>query len=82
MTSWQLQTAKAKFSALIRDAKTKGPQAITRHGRTEAVILSKESYDAIRRPAVGLVEFLRASPFRGVSLNLRRNTTRSRTVEI
>lgn len=29
--SWQLQTAKARFSELFRLARTEGPQLITRH---------------------------------------------------
>ena len=37
MTLWQLQTAKAKLSEVIRTVKTKGSQAITLHGQEEAV---------------------------------------------
>ena len=81
MTSWQLQTAKAKFSELIRTAKTKGPQAITLHGQAEAVVLSKKDYDRLKKTGPNLVEFLKASPFHGVDLKIQRNKSTSRKVE-
>ena len=82
MTSWQLQTAKAKFSELIRTAKTQGPQAITLHGREEAVILSKKDYNRLKKNAPNLVEFFKGSPFHGLDLKIQRNKTASRKVEL
>jgi prevent-host-death family protein len=81
MTSWQLQTAKAKFSQLIRTAKTKGPQAITLHGHEEAVVLSKKDYDRLKKNGPNLVEFFKSSPFYGVDLKTQRNKSVSRKVE-
>jgi antitoxin Phd len=82
MTAWQLQTAKAKFSELIRNVQTKGPQAITLHGREEAVVLSKKDYDRLRKAGPNLVEFLKHSPFHGVDLKHHRNKSAARKVEI
>ena len=78
MTSWQLQTAKAKFSELIRTVKTKGPQAITLHGQAEAVVLSNKDYDRLKKNIPSLVEFFKGSPFHGLDLKIQRNKTVSR----
>lgn len=81
MTSWQLQTAKAHFSELIRTVKTKGPQSITLHGREEAVVISKKDYDRLRKTKPDLVEFFQESPFHGVDLKIHRNKSVSRKVD-
>ena len=41
---WALQDAKARFSEVVRKAKTEGPQKITVHGREEVVVISIEEY--------------------------------------
>lgn len=78
MTSWQLQTAKARFSEMIRVVKTKGPQSITLHGREEAVVISKRDYDRLKGNRPDLVTFFRKSPFSGLDLRLSRNKSISR----
>ena len=82
MTSWQLQTAKARLSELIRTVKTKGPQSITLHGREEAVLMSRKDYDSLRKNGPSLVKFFKDSPFHGVTLNIKRNKSVSRKVEL
>lgn len=82
MTSWQLQTAKSRFSELIRTVKTKGPQSITLHGHEEAVVISKKDYDRLRKAKPNLVEFFQDSPFRGIDLKFHRNKSISRKVEL
>jgi len=42
---WQLQTAKAQFSEVFRRARTEGPQHVTKAGKEEVVILSKEDFE-------------------------------------
>lgn len=42
--SWQLQEAKNKFSQVVDEAQSKGPQTITRHGKEVAVVLSASEY--------------------------------------
>jgi len=39
MTSWQVQDAKARFSELLEDTITKGPQIVTRRGVEAAVLV-------------------------------------------
>src|SRR6266851_10280778 len=42
--SWQIQTAKARFSEVFRRARTEGPQLITRQGKEGVVMISGEQY--------------------------------------
>ena len=44
MQSWQMQTAKARFSELVKQATQAGPQDITLHGRSVAVVVSRELF--------------------------------------
>jgi prevent-host-death family protein len=62
MQSWQMQTAKARLSELVKYAAQKGPQAITLHGRDVAVVVSRELFDRISSNEQSLVDFMRASP--------------------
>ncbi len=45
---WALQDAKAKLSAVVDLAATEGPQRITRHGRSAAVLLSEADFQRMR----------------------------------
>lgn len=62
MQTWQLQTAKARFSDLVRSAKVDGPQDITVHGRSVAVVMSRELFDRLSGNAQSLVAFIQQSP--------------------
>ncbi len=42
--TWQLQTAKNKFSQVVNQALQSGPQIITRRGVKTAVVISFEDY--------------------------------------
>lgn len=79
---WQLQEAKNKFSQLVKEALAKSPQVITRHGEEVVVILSKEEYDRLKKSQTGLVEFFRQSPLVGVDLDLERDQSYPRDVEL
>lgn len=65
MRSWQLQEAKARFSELVKQAASDGPQEITVRGRPVAILLSREEFDRL----VGgrsLVDFMQRSPLREI----------------
>jgi len=49
--TWQLQTAKAKFSEVVELCAEDGPQTITKHGRPIAHVISHNDYELLRRPA-------------------------------
>lgn len=42
MATWQLQTAKAKLSELLRAVRDEGPQIITVRGKDEYVVMRQE----------------------------------------
>ena len=65
MQSWQMQTAKARFSELVKDAAQEGPQDITLHGRSVAVVVSRELFDRLCGKEQSLVDLMRASPLAG-----------------
>ena len=67
---WALQDAKARFSEVVRKAKTEGPQHITVHGREEVVVVSVEEYRRVKGQRTGqaLVDLLQDSPLRDVTI--------------
>lgn len=62
MNTWQMQQAKARLSELVERAQRDGPQDITLHGRSVAVVLSRSAFDSLSVKAQSLVEFMRNSP--------------------
>lgn len=82
MRSWQVQDAKARFSDLLRHAARSGPQQITIRGRPAAVVLSVEEYERLRGPKPSLAEFLRNSPLAGIELQLDRDRSSSREIDL
>jgi prevent-host-death family protein len=68
---WALQDAKARFSEVVRKAKTEGPQRITVHGREEVVIVSVEEYRRMKGQRTGhaLVQLLQDSPLRDLTID-------------
>lgn len=82
--TWQLQTAKARFSEVFRLARTEGPQRITRQGKDAVVMLPVEQYDQLlrsRQPG-SLVRFFRESPLVGLELDLERDRDTGRDIEL
>ncbi|HKN33928.1 MAG TPA: type II toxin-antitoxin system Phd/YefM family antitoxin [Terriglobales bacterium] len=80
--AWTVAEAKAKFSELINKAQSEGPQKITKHGRTTAVIVAAEEWERKARRKGNLAEFLTTSPLRGSGLKLRRLPVRLRKIEL
>ncbi len=84
MTRWMLQTAKNKFSELIKRARSEGPQLVTKRGDDAAVVLSVEDFLALSAAAgADLVDFFRASPLREIPAELlTRDQDTGRDVEL
>lgn len=82
MQAWQVQDAKARFSELLRNAASDGPQAITVRGRTAAVVISSEEYERLKGRKPPLAAFLRDSPLAGIQLDPERDLSPPRDVEI
>lgn len=80
--TWTVAEAKAKFSELLDKANAEGPQKITKHGRTTAVVVAAEEWERNSERKGNLAEFLAASPLRGSGLKVRRMPIRLRKVEL
>jgi prevent-host-death family protein len=65
MQSWQMQTAKARFSEVVKHAADEGPQEITVHGRSVAVVISRELFDRLSGNQNSLLDFMQQSPLYG-----------------
>jgi prevent-host-death family protein len=79
---WQLQEAKNKFSEVVRKASEEGPQTVTKHGKDSVVVLSAEEYRKLERPKTSLVDFFQKSPLSKVEVDLKRDKSPSRHVEL
>jgi prevent-host-death family protein len=66
MQSWQMQDAKARLSEVVKRAERDGPQDITLHGRSVAVVLSRDRFDPLSGQAASVVDFMQASPLAGL----------------
>ena len=83
--SWQVQTAKARFSEVFRKARIEGPQWITRQGKEGVVMIAEEQYDRLvgkARQPKSLVQFFRQSPLVGVDLDLDRSRDSGRDIDL
>lgn len=66
MHAWQMQDAKARLSEVVKLAESEGPQTITLHGRSVAVVLSRTAFERLSGSGHSLVEFMRHSPLYGL----------------
>jgi len=82
MQTWQLQEAKGKFSEVVKRAQSQGPQNITVHGESVAVLISRRDYLKLTHPKPSLVELLRASPLAGSDLETTREQTLTRKIKL
>ena len=79
---WQLQEAKNKFSKLVEKARYEGPQFVTKHGKESVVVLSVEEYNKIVKPKSNLFHFMQNSPLCGISIDIERDKSGSRKIEL
>ena len=82
MKTWQLQEAKAQFSKVVRKAIEHEPQEITLHGKIAVVVVSKKDYDQLQKPKPSFVEFMRRSPLCDVELDIERDKSNTRNVDL
>ena len=62
MHTWQMQEAKARLSEVVKRAESEGPQDITLHGQSVAVLVSRSTFEHLSGSRHSLVEFMRQSP--------------------
>jgi prevent-host-death family protein len=83
--TWQLQTAKARFSELFRRARNEGPQFVTRQGKEQVVVIPLEQFERLTKRTRGprsLVQFFAESPLASVRLDLRRSEDTGRAIRL
>ncbi len=83
--SWQIQSAKARFSEVFRKARTEGPQRITRQGKEGVVMVAEEQFDQLvgkSRQPKNIVDFFRQSPLVGLELELKRDRSPARDIDL
>lgn len=79
---WQLQEAKNKFSEVVRKASEEGPQTVTKHGKDSVVVLSADDYRKLEQPKTSLIEFFQKSPLSKVEIDLKRDKSPARSIDL
>ena len=79
---WQLQEAKNRFSQVVNQALSEGPQIVTRRGEEVVVILSSDEYAKLKKSEPSLVDFFRNSPLAGIALDLERDRSLPRELDL
>ena len=83
MHVWQMQEAKARLSELVKCAESEGPQNITLHGQSVAVVVSRSMFERLTGNEHSLVDFMRRSPLvEADDITLERNTSLTREVSL
>jgi prevent-host-death family protein len=80
--NWTVAEAKAKFSEVIENANTRGPQTITKNGKTAAVVISPEEWRRKTERLGTLADFFAASPLRNSGLKIRRARKAPRPIKL
>jgi prevent-host-death family protein len=83
--SWQVQTAKARFSEVFRRARSEGPQRITRQGKEGVIMIADEAFERLvakSRQPKSLVQFFRTSPLMGMDLDMERDRDGGHDIEL
>ena len=81
---WRLQDAKARFSELVRMARSDGPQHVTLHGRDAVVVVDADDFQRLEGDRTGqlLIDALQASPHPEIEIEPRRSALPVRTVKL
>lgn len=80
--TWAFQDAKAKLSELVKKAVNEGPQSISVRGEPTVVVLSEKDYRALTVPSVSIVDFFRKSPLMNIKLDLSRDKSLPREIDL
>lgn len=80
--TWTVAEAKAKFSRLVQQAHSRGPQTITRNGRVAVVVVAAAEWERKAKRTGNLAEFFLSSPLRGSGAKVRPSGIRLRKTEL
>jgi len=76
---WKLQDAKARFSELVRRARTEGPQRVTVRGQDAVVVIAADELERLlpaTDDAMPFVAFMESLSVDGLDLTRDRDTGR------
>lgn len=76
------ETQKNRLSHLVEQAAQGHAQTITVRGQPRAVVISIDDDVRLTQPHIGLVEFLRETPWFGVDLHLERSSEPGRAAHL
>jgi antitoxin Phd len=62
MRTWQLQEARSRFSELVSAALARGPQRVTRHGKSAVIVVSEADWQEITRKVPSFGQLLAQCP--------------------
>jgi len=82
MKQWALQDAKAHLSEVVRAARDHEPQEITLRGEPAVVVLSSDDYRKLVKPEPSFVELIRSSPLMDSDIDLTRQDSMTRDIEL
>jgi antitoxin Phd len=81
--SWKLEDAKARFSEVVRLARTEGPQRVTVRGKDAVVVVAVETLEKLlppEKPRQNLVAFLQGLGIGDLDLTREYDTGRDITL--
>lgn len=79
---WTVAEAKARFSELVDEARSNGPQTVTRRGRPAVVVVSSDEWERKTKRTGNLAEFFAASPLRDSGLEVERSKEPPRPLDL
>jgi prevent-host-death family protein len=80
--TWTVAEAKARFSELLDQVHSQGPQIVTKHGRKAAIVVSPEEWEQKTRRTGTLADFFATSPLRKSGIEIERSKDRLRKVHL
>jgi prevent-host-death family protein len=72
MRTWQLQEARRRFSELVSHALSRGPQRVTRHGKTAVIVVSEDEWNEVTQKIPSFGKLLANCPLDSKDLADRR----------
>ena len=81
-TIWKLQDAKSRFSKLVQDALTSGPQFVTKRGTETVVIISVDEYEKLISKKPVFKDFLLNCPKMDKDFKIERQKDYPRRIDL
>ena len=79
---WTVAEAKAKFSQVMEEARTHGPQTVTRNGRSAVVVVSVDEWERKTKRKGTLADFFAASPLMDSGIEIERLKDKPREIDL